>query len=187
MSENFRYIASATEIDPTSTYVLPYEAVRLLKQLDEIREKRGVVSGHIKDAMEQSSETWHDNAPADALFGEMYQLDTRESGLVTAYKHLVEVPYPTTEVNFATIGSRVLCGMGSDQFHLDITGNLPLNKDEEDHHEVERGSVAAPMPQAMLGATVDSVVEVKLPGRELEVLILEIDQNAQRLEYDPTH
>lgn len=184
MSESLNYISSADELDPFYSYVLPYEFRRLSKQLAEIRGKRGVVSSHIKDAMEQSSETWHDNAPAEALFGEMYQLDTRESGLVTASKHLVEVPYPNEEIDFATIGSRVLCGMGSDQFYLDITGNLPLYKDDDDHHEVERGSIAAPMPRAILGARADSVVEVDMSTRTLEVSILEIDQNSQRLEYD---
>jgi len=185
MNEFVGYITSSKDLDPVYTYVLPYESNRLSKQVAEIKQKRGIVSGHIADAMEQSSETWHDNAPAEALFGEMYQLDTRESGLVSASRHLIEVAYPTIVVDFATIGSRVLCGMGGDKFYLDITGNLPLNKDEDDHHEVERGSIAAPMPRALLGAKAGSVVEVDMPGRILEVEILEIDQNSQRLEYDP--
>lgn len=178
------YIRSAADLDPNAVYALPYETRRLRVQLDEIASKRGIVASHISDAMEQSSETWHDNAPADALFGEMFQLDTRESGLIKAARRLIEVPYPTPEVEFATLGSRVKYEIGGDAYLLDIVGNLPLDSDEDDHDEVDRGSISAPMPQAMLGATPGQSLEVVMPGRSLKIGVIAVDQSAQERAYD---
>lgn len=185
MSELLTYIKSANDLDANAVYALPYETLRLEKQLQAIGLSQGEIAGHISDAMEQSSETWHDNAPADALFGEMFQLDKRHADLVRAARRLIKVSYPTDEVAFATIGSRVLCSIGKgEKFHLDIVGNLPLSEEEEDHDEVERGSISAPMPRALLGVKIGETVAVDLPGRILEVSVANIDQAAQRLAYD---
>jgi len=184
MSELATYIRSASELQPNFTYALPYESRRLHEQVQGIRDKRHILSGHISDAMEQSSETWHDNAPADALFGEMYQLDSRESSLAVAARFLIKVPYPTAEIGFVTIGTRVECEMAGEVFKIDITGNAPLSRDEEDHDEVERGSIDAPMPRGLLGALPNTEFVLDINGRTLEIGIVGIDQDAQRLAYE---
>lgn len=166
-------------------FALPYEIRRAKEQVESIQSLQNNVSKHISEAMEQSSETWHDNAPADALFAEMFLLDTKESGLVQAQKHLVEVSYPAPDIKYVAIGSRVLILEHGDESYIDITGNLPLSNDVTDHDGVERGSVAAPMPQALLGALPESIVTVDVAGgRSFEVRVLEIDQDAQQIAYD---
>ena len=184
MSEFPEYIDSVDGLKDNYFYALPYEAIRLNKQLQEIINKRRSLAGHISEAMEQSSETWHDNAPAEALFGEMYHLDVRESGLVKAARKVIKVPYPRAEVPFATIGSRLLCSMRGDEFQIDVTGNLPLYGDEADHEEVERGSISASLPRALLGAKRGAIVELSLKTKISMVDVLEIDQTAQQHAYE---
>ena len=167
MSEFPEYIDSVDGLKDNYFYALPYEAIRLNKQLQEIINKRRSLAGHISEAMEQSSETWHDNAPAEALFGEMYHLDVRESGLVKAARKVIKVPYPRAE-----------------EFQIDVTGNLPLYGDEADHEEVERGSISASLPRALLGAKRGAIVELSLKTKISMVDVLEIDQTAQQHAYE---
>lgn len=181
------YIKSAAEIDPDMYYGLPHEVEAMFAQIEGIRDGRGELAGHIEEAMRQSSETWHDNAPADALFGEMYQLDSKESGLVRASRNLIRIEYPTSEVDFATVGSRVLCSIAGGEFFLDITGNIPLSDlTHRDDHDIERGSLAAPMPQSLVGAFAGTTVLAAINEREIEIAVLDINQDAQRIEYGIT-
>jgi transcription elongation GreA/GreB family factor len=182
MAELKPYIMSSSELQEGFWYALPFEAEQLHLQVGEIKESRSSLSVHISEAMEQSSETWHDNAPADALFGEMRQLDIRQKDLVVAERFLIPVNYPTIIVPFATIGSRVLCSMGGDEFELDIIGDLPISQSGmDDAGIIERSSCAAPLARALLGAQANSTVQAEVNDRVIEIDVLAIDQNAQWL------
>lgn len=180
MNTLFNYVSSPSELLAEFFYALPYEADQLGVQIIKIRGQRQELSTHIAASMAQSSETWHDNAPADALFQELYQLDNRESKLVVASRFLLRVPYPTPEVTFATIGSRLVCEMHGDEFKLDIVGNLPIYESDTEEEGVERGSISAPMPRALLGTVSDQTATVDMGDRLLEIRVLDIDQVAQQ-------
>lgn len=178
------YITSPTDIDPDKYYGLPHEVRLMEAQIGAIRDSRSELADHIEDAMSQSSETWHDNAPADALFGEMYQLDSRESGLIRASRNLIRLAYPTHDVEFATIGSRVLCSIAGSEFLLDLTGNIPLSgQGHRDDYDVERGSLVAPMPQSLLGAHENTTRSANINDRVIDIKVISIDQEAQQNEY----
>ncbi len=176
------FITSPQQIVEGTFYALPHEIEALSEQMEDILTKRHVLSGHIKDAMEQSSETWHDNAPADALFGEMNALDQKEHKLVVAERNLEPVEYPPLDFDLVTIGSRVGCVIGAEEFEMDITGNLPFSL--ESYTGVESGSIAAPMPQALLGAIAGSTVVAQVAGRSIEIGVSSVDQAAQRLSFE---
>lgn len=121
------------------------------------------------------------NAPADALFGEMRVLDLRGLKLAVAKRNLMIVHYPEPDFELVTIGSRVGCLMMGDEFQMDITGNLPINlKPGED---IETGSIDAPMPRALLGASLHSVIGLIVGSRELQVTIISLNQTAQENYY----
>lgn len=186
LTELERCVASTNELDPKYRYALPYEVLRLSSQLQGVDEGLAALAPEVEAAMSHSSETWHDNPQADAVFEEMNKLDLLKSGLVKASKKLVGVPYPTSDVTHATIGSRVLCKIGDEQFHLDITGNAPLGTEANDNPNVDRGSFDAPVPGGIIGVVMGATVDIDMSGRRLEVSVLEIDQNAQRYEYGIT-
>lgn len=176
------FITSIDQIIEGDYYALPHEIRAMKAQQGDIEGMRNLLSEDIKDAMEQSSETWHDNAPADALFGELSRLDRRESRLRVAERHLTVVEYPDPSFNLVTIGSRVGCIVAGDEFEMDITGNLPLHLPSED--DVEAGSFLAPMPRALLGASVNDVVTADIGGRLIEVAVSGLNQQAQKLFYE---
>lgn len=47
--------------------VLSFEAESLINQIEAYKAKQSHLSGLLAEAMSQSSETWHDNAPAEVL------------------------------------------------------------------------------------------------------------------------
>lgn len=180
MSKTF--ITSPEQIIDGAYYALPYEVDLMERELEAMKLKRGGIALHIEEAMAQSSETWHDNAPADALFGEMGMIDQRESSLRKAKKKLHLLEYPPENLDVVTIGSRALISMGGDEFFMDITGNLPLNMPHEEGVEV--GSIAAPMPRAALGVRPGEAAGLKVENRDLAFTVLDLDQTAQRIFYE---
>jgi len=172
-----RHLISESEITEGYFYALPHEEVMMHRQIDSVKNQRSTLAGNISEAMEQSSETWHDNAPADALFGEMRVLDLHGTKLAVAKRNLVIVHYPEPDFNLVTIGSRVGCLMLGDEFQMDITGNLPITLDPGE--DIEAGSIDAPMPRALLGAALNSTVGVTINKKEFEVSVISLDQTAQ--------
>ena len=175
-------ILSAEQLTEGDFYALPHEVAFMESQVRDIKSKRVILAGHIKDSMEQSSETWHDNAPADALFGELNMLDGRESKLAVAERRLTVVEYPDPDFSLVTIGTRVGCVISGSSFEIDVTGNLPLTLPADG--EVETGSIAAPMPRALLGAEQEASVEADINGRIIEIGIMSVDQTTQREFYE---
>lgn len=173
------YITSPGQIIEGQYYALPHELALAMSQIERLQAKRSHLAGHISEAMQQSSETWHDNAPADALFGEMRIIDNQELGMAVATRRLHLVEYPTPDFPFITIGSRATCSVGGDVFEIDIAGNLPVHYDS--NSDVEVGSISAPMPKALLGGEPSKIVEVRIGHRTLQVGILAVDQTSQKL------
>lgn len=176
------FITSPEQIAPESYYALPHEVVLMRAELDGITLKRSGIAGHIDEAMSQSSETWHDNAPAEALFHEMGLIDRREASLRNAQRRLHVVAYPPIVFRLVTIGSRVICSLGGEEFPMDITGNLPIAMEEQ--NGVEIGSIEAPIPRAILGLAAGQTAMADIHGRELPVHVLDVDQLAQREFYE---
>lgn len=171
------YISSPEQLKPGAFYCLPHEKRLLSAQLQDIEAYRHNLAKDIAQAMEQSSETWHDNAPADVLFSDLKQIDKKEMKLLAASRELITVAYPTEAVDFVTIGSRVLCDIGGDQFFLDILGNIPVNGPEIEN--VDQGTIAAPLPRSLLGKKTGEVATADINGRQVTISVVAIDQLAQ--------
>lgn len=173
---------SSFQIREGDFYALPHEERFMQQQTASIKKKRKDLAAHIRESMRQSSETWHDNAPAEALFGEMKPLDTLESKFTIAKRHLTLVEYPEPSLKQVTIGSRVGCLIAQDSFYLDITGNLPVTLETDG--DVESGSVVAPMPNALLGAKAGQAVLATINERIIEIDVISVDQTSQRAFYE---
>lgn len=174
-------IFSREQLIEAEYYGLPHEVALLREQIEGVDEKLRQIAPHITDAMEQSSETWHDNAPADALFGEVRILDERRGKLIAAKRKLHVVEYPEPDFAKVAIGTRALCEIMGDAFEIDVVGNLPIF--HPDDGDVETGSVDAPMPRSLLGAEEGHIVAATIGERVVEISVLGVDQRAQRAFY----
>jgi transcription elongation GreA/GreB family factor len=176
-----RYISSPEQLEAGAFYCLPHEKRLLAAQLKDIEARRHGLAKDIAQAMEQSSETWHDNAPADVLFGDLKQIDKQEMKLLAASRELIMVSYPSEAVDFVTIGSRVLCDVQGDNFLLDVLGNIPVSSPEIEG--IDQGTIAAPLPRSLLGKKEGEVAMAVINGRELAITVVAIDQTAQQADF----
>lgn len=180
---NQLHISSKEQLIEGVYYCLPSEQAASDRELARIATSRFGLASDISDAMQQSSETWHDNAPVDVLFGHLKQLDKNEARIVNAARTRHLVDFPTPEIDFVTIGSRVTCEISGDRFELDIVGNMPVNGGSNDN--VDQGSVDAPLPQALIGKHADETTKAEIaPDRVIAVWIISINQEAQQTEFD---
>lgn len=172
-----KYLLSPSQIVEGGFYALPHEIAFLRKATEQVLGRKQSVADVIGESMDQSSETFHDNAPAEAVHGELYALDHRHLALSVAERNLTLFDYPEPGFELATLGSRVGCLILGDHFQLDITGNLPITLEPDG--DVETGSVSAPMPQSLLGHGVGETAEATIHDRVIEITITDIDQLAQ--------
>lgn len=133
-------------------------------------------------AMSQSSETWHDNAPADSVRHDAEILSKRAGQVSSVIHEGVLVDYPDEFDEVATLGSIVRCHFGNDVaspstlFITGVTRNLPdelqtrLGVEEEPDFTVV--SVTAPLGKALLDAIAGDAVNLNLDnGRQISVTV----------------
>lgn len=128
--------------------------------------------------MHQSSETWHDNAPADAIRHEAQAFLKKRSRISQILTRRFVLDYPTPETPFATIGSRVTLSLnGSEPFQIDIVGVQP---GEDGSSELDVCSYRAPLARAVIGKINGETAEADINGRVVTVQVIGVDQIAQR-------
>lgn len=87
--------------------VLPFEVDSLHGTMRQHIADQARLGKLLGEAMEQSSETFHDNAPADAIEDEAYILVSRVGGTKQAIRGAVEFSYPDEVSTAVTLGSIV--------------------------------------------------------------------------------
>jgi transcription elongation GreA/GreB family factor len=170
------YISSVEQLEEGVFYCLPSDVAQLDSELESIAAQRTMLADELTDAMGQSSETWHDNAPADVLYSLQRQLNQREATMRKAARTLRLLPYPEADLDFITVGSRVDCDMAGDRLRLDIVGNLPIHRPYREN-DIEVASIAAPISRALLGKRIGETAIAEIgPTRSTSILIFGIEQ-----------
>ena len=86
---------------------MAFEKEILQAELEALGVEQGILGKLLGDAMEQSSETYHDNAPADAVNSLSTVVAKRAETIIAQLMAAVLVDYPDPEEELATIGSIV--------------------------------------------------------------------------------
>lgn len=161
----------------------PQERKLLAHEVDVVRQELAslaVIQAHhgelLGEAMTQAAETYHDNAPAEAVRDDQEVLMRRAKPLLHMLKHHVIVPYPEADNPDVQIGSRVTVKVGESNeiFRVDIVGFRPTSPDEVDG--VDMLSYEAPLAEALLGHTTGDTVE--FGQRKMDYHVVGIDQAA---------
>src|SRR3954467_2351016 len=87
--------------------ILPFERDMLVAELEKLGIEQTDLGRLLAEAMDQSSETWHDNAPADAVNNQARLLTQRAEGLIRNLGSALLLNYPDPSDGIATIGSIV--------------------------------------------------------------------------------
>lgn len=148
--------------------LLPHELKLLKRDYGRLAEIQREHSELLGEAMEQSSETFHDNAPAEAIQGEQEVLMRRVKPIAFMLRSHEIIPYPEEVQETVGLGSRVGISIdGNQPFQIDIVGYRDADwaDDEIDqvHHE-------APLAASLLG---------KVVGQETIAVIGEIEKTVE--------
>lgn len=138
--------------------------------------------------MDQSSETWHDNAPMDILSADSRILSERARHAADALEGTIKFDYPNRDEITATLGSIVTYHFIEDPDEIEtvyIAGRareLPTDIMSQVGATTLGGelgvvTLASPLGRALLGRVTDDVVRYNVSDRrEMTVLIIGVEQ-----------
>lgn len=152
------------------TPILDFELGILRDELAGFGVEQDELSRLLGEAMEQSSETWHDNAPADAINERARMLVPRAEFVIAAINTAVLIEYPTAANATATLGSivEVRYPRDTEESHILLTGvcrALPAFRNREAYApNLEVVTFQSPLGDALFGQEAGSHVNFTAGG-----------------------
>ena len=155
--------------------LLPHELSLIrqkIKDLGIVQAKHGKLLG---EAMTQGAETFHDNAPAEAVRDDQEVLVERARPLLGMLRKHKIIDYPDPESKVVQIGSRVEVQLNkAAAYLLDIVGF----RNDSNNEEIEEVSYEAPIAKALLGYMEGDEYDANFNDRTQHVVIISVDQTA---------
>ncbi len=167
------------------TPILPFEVDVAEGEFEKHKREQVMLSAKLGEAMNQSSETWHDNAPAEAITADSKVLAERAKKTIGVLQNSVVFEYPTPDEEEVTLGSLVTYRYKGDKddSKLYITGSTrTVGSDIEDRlptddQELDFATLSSPLVMAMLGKTAGKDVHFIPNGRRpVDLTIVSVDQ-----------
>ncbi|MGH7196617.1 MAG: GreA/GreB family elongation factor [Candidatus Saccharimonadales bacterium] len=148
-------------------YVLEADKAWARARIDQLEREILELGPEFHIALNQSTETWHDNAPFDALRDKQALLVAEQQSLkAILFKAHVSVPNP--KANLIGIGSKVTVQSGAKIHTYAIVGHWsPRVGEVEDGAMVV--SCVSPLAAALLGAKVGQTVTLAHNKKELTI------------------
>jgi transcription elongation GreA/GreB family factor len=135
--------------------ILPEDLVILDSRIQALTRQNLDLAGDFREAVNQSSETWHDNAPFDAV-RDQQSIIIAELDRLRAIRRSVIVYRPKKSAKVA-IGHKVVLHTASRDIKLMI-GGIWVGRETVDDYKLV--SSAAPMAIAVLGSKVGSEIDI---------------------------
>ena len=166
--------------------ILEHERQAVHALLADLAYEQSEVAEIRREAMTQSSETWHDNAPADAAMHESGRIAESAKNLQKLLEKVTE-PYPDEASTTIQLGSFAIVSIWGTTVGTAIVG-VPQAYKEEDFEAVAQDldetiitSPEAPLGAALWGLTQDTTGQYSLEGgRSFDFTVLGVDQEVIR-------
>ncbi len=152
-------------------YILDEDKQLARQRIAELEREILELGPEFHTALTQSNETWHDNAPFDALrekqAGLAAELQTLKEVLQRA-----EISVPKPAKDKVSIGSRVRVMLKGKIHHFILTGHWSYRLGRE----IDKAlviTVQSPLGQAILGKKIKETVTLPHNGQQLEIAAIE--------------
>lgn len=158
--------------------MLPFEQRQLEIQLlghAATQNELGVLLG---EAMTTTSETWHDNAQADAVTMQSHILEKQAKPIIVALRERLVVPYEQDEQHKVSIGALVCVLIGGSPEMMFVTGKQRQLPDEVVAivgEETTAINMQSPIGQAIFDQTEGAVTSYRVGEREIKVTVVSIE------------
>lgn len=154
--------------DEPRTPILPFEMSALIERFGELVGDQEELSRLLGEANRQSSETWHDNAPGDAINSASHVVSSEARAIQQKIREAITIEYPD-ETREATLGSLVFVKLrsGAGPRPVYITGvtrdanKIPPIGIPDDALVV---TIKSPLARALLGAAEGETVHYETPS-----------------------
>ncbi|PID31472.1 hypothetical protein CR983_00775 [Candidatus Saccharibacteria bacterium] len=180
MTRNFEILKT---IEDGQIPVLPFELEIARDSMAKLTATQKELSEDLGDAMNQSSETWHDNAPAEAISSRSLILAESAKPHQRLLKNGVPFEY-SNDNDEVTLGSVVSVQTNidpsKDMTKYILTGatlNLPEDiLSLQNTNEITAITLSSPIGRAILGAKVGDDISFNMPrGRKSNIRICNIE------------
>lgn len=152
-------------------YILEEDKQLARQRIAELEREILELGPEFHTALNQSTETWHDNAPFDALREKQALLEAELQGLkLVLQKASVTVPKPKKGI--VSIGSRVRVSLKGKIQQYFLTGHWSYRLGKE----IDKAMVItcqSPLGQAILGKKPKETVTLAHNGQTLEIAAIE--------------
>jgi len=135
------------------------------------------LSALLGEAMTTTSETWHDNAQADAVTMQSHILESQAKDVIAALKSRFIIPYEQDEQDKVSIGALVDVLIGQSPQTIFMTGKqrrLPGDIAEILGEDTTAANVQSPIGAAIFDQSVGAVASYKVGERQLQVTVVSI-------------
>ena len=156
--------------------LLDFELSAAKASLEKCTRKQRALCVSLRESMQQSSETWHDNAPADAVVSDSRVLTGVAEKLIGIIDkaEVFNMPNNEDESVEVTLGSSVTVELPSGtKKTLLLTGATP----KEESTGIDCVTLQSPLGAAILGGKAGEAVEYTVGARKLKVMIRKIENN----------
>lgn len=159
--------------------LLPLEVDALDKRIQKLIERQKELGDLLGDAMTESSETFHDNAPAEAINSASNIMIAEFQTTVRVLRSADRIDYPR-EAAAVAIGNLVtICYEGDDEPEkMFITGymrNVEVDNVIPNDGKVTALAAPSPLGLALLEAGVGSTVSYEVNSRQFKVGVVAIE------------
>ena len=165
--------------------ILPFELDFAKNALAGHIEKQADLGRQMGEAMQQSSETWHDNAPAEAISNESKTLASSAEKTMQVINDGQIFEYDASS-EVISLGSMVSVTYGNDTeiVKLFVTGvvrELPLSLQEKyDGQDVDCVTISSPVGKAIFDKKVGDVVNAAVGnGRQIKLTIVSVSNEGE--------
>lgn len=161
--------------------LLPFEESVLGGRLEEHTQSQRELSELFSQSMQQSSETWHDNAPADVIKNDARVLSERAGFITNALHYGRALPYPEDAEDHVTLGSLIGVRYGKATVidYMFLAGRcreVPEEVASVFPSDTVVTTLTTPIGAALFDATVGEDVSFVANGRTIHVSIAELLQ-----------
>lgn len=145
----------------------------LQAKIDEFKDKQADLGRQLGVAMNESSETWHDNAPAESIADEWRQLVALNTYYLELKNTAGKLKYPKPNESKIVAGSTVNFALDGRNHVYTLVNELSLYADK-----TGLISPLAPLGDALMGHGAGDVYQTAIAGVERTIKITDVDQVA---------
>jgi transcription elongation GreA/GreB family factor len=165
-------------IEDGKTPMLPFEQRQLEIELLGHAATQSELGALLGEAMTTTSETWHDNAQADAVTMQSHILEKQAKYVIGALKNRMIVPYEQDEQDKVSIGALVHVLIGRSPETMFLTGRqrrLPEEVTAIVGEDTTTVNMQSPIALAIFDKTEGEVSSYQVGEREFKVTVVSIE------------